>query len=75
MNYKSIKAELKKSVSSVKYFNEETFRIILKDKETAGRILEEGGDVQGFYRNSETSKTKFYTQNSGAYCHLLSILA
>lgn len=32
MNFKEIKEELKKSVSSVKYFNENTFKIIMKDR-------------------------------------------
>lgn len=75
MNFKEIKEELKKSVSSVKYFNENTFKIIMKDRNTANKIFETGGDVQKFYRNSETSKTKFYLENGGAYCQLLTILA
>ena len=75
MNYKEIKEKLSKQVSSVKYFNKQTFDIIMKDRETANKIYEEGGNVQEFYKNCETSKTKFYTENGGAYCQLLSILA
>lgn len=74
MNFKEIKEELKKSASSVKYFNKETFEIITRDIKTAKEILESGGNAQEFYKNSETSKTKFYTENSGAYCQLLTIL-
>ena len=74
MGYKEIKEELKKSVSNVKYFNENTFKIIMKDRQTAKEIFETGGDVQEFYKNSETSKTKFYLENGGAYCQLLTIL-
>lgn len=41
MNFKEIKEELKKSVSSVKYFNENTFKIIMKDRNTANKILKQ----------------------------------
>lgn len=74
MNFKKIKEELKKYVSSVKYLDKKTFEIIVADREAAMKILNEGGDVQEFYKNSETSKTKFYKENGGAYCQLLSIL-
>ena len=75
MEYKKIKEELKRVVSSVKYFDKKTFDTILKDKKEAANIVENGGDVQEFYKNSDTSKTRFYLENSGAYCELLSILA
>ena len=45
MVYKEIKEELKKSVSSVKYFNKETFEVIVRDIKTAKEILESGGCV------------------------------
>ena len=75
MNFKEAKEELKKSVSSVKYFNERTFEIIMQDIKRAREILKEGGNVQEFYRDSETSKTRFYLENGGAYCQLLTILS
>lgn len=75
MEYKKIKEELKKVVSSVKYFDKKTFDTILRDKKEAATIAENGGDVQEFYKNSDTSKTRFYIENGGAYCELLSILA
>lgn len=75
MTFKEIKEELKKSVSSVKYFNKETFEIIIRDIKTAKEILESGGNVQEFYKNSETAKTKFYLENGCAYCQLLTIIS
>lgn len=74
MDFKEIKEELKKYVSSVKYFDKKTFEIIVSDRKKAIKILEEGGNAQEFYKNSETSRTKFYTENGSAYCQLLSIL-
>ena len=50
MTFKEIKEELKKSVSNVKYFNKETYEIIIKDIKTAKEILESGGNVQEFYK-------------------------
>lgn len=75
MNYKDIKEELKKYVSNVKYFDKKTFEIILRDRKTAKEILESGGSVQEFYKNSETAKTRFYLENGGAYCQLLTIIS
>lgn len=75
MDFKKIKKELKNNVSSVKYFDKKTFEIIMSDRKAAEKIFEEGGDVQKFYRNSKTTKTKFYIENSGAYCQLLTILS
>lgn len=75
MTFKEIKEELKKSVSSVKYFNKETFEIIIRDIKTAKEILESGVNVQEFYKNSETAKTKFYLENGCAYCQLLTIIS
>ena len=75
MSFNEAWEELGKSVSSVKYFNRKTFEIIVRDMKTAKDIFKSGGDVQEFYRNSETSRTKFYRENGGAYCQLLSILA
>ena len=75
MTFKEIKEELKKSVSSVKYFNKETFEVIVRDIKTAKEILESGGNVQEFYKNSETAKTRFYLENGSAYCHLLTIIS
>ena len=75
MTFKEIKEELKKSVSNVKYFNKETYEIIIKDIKTAKEILESGGNVQEFYKNSKTAKTRFYLENGGAYCQLLTIIS
>lgn len=75
MTFKEIKEELKKNVSSVKYFNKETFEVIMRDRKTANEILESGGNVQEFYKNSETAKTRFYLENGGAYCQLLTIIS
>lgn len=75
MNFKEIKEELKKGVSSTRYFDKKTFEIIMNDRKTAEKIFENGGNVQEFYKNSETSKTKFYIENSGAYCELITILS
>lgn len=47
----------------------------MKDRETAKEILESGGNPQEFYKNSETAKTRFYHENSVAYCHLLEIIS
>lgn len=74
MNYKTIKEKLQEKVSSIKYFTKEVFNQIMADREQAGRILETGGNPQEFYRNCATSKTKFYKENSVAYCALLEIL-
>lgn len=75
MDFKEVKEELKRNVSSVKYFNERTFEIIMQDIKTAKEILKEGGNAQEFYRGSETAKTRFYLENGSAYCHLLTILS
>lgn len=75
MDFKTAKEILKKRVSNTKYFDKSTFDIIKKDKEKAEEIVKSGGNTLDFYRSSETSKTKFYRENSGAYCELLSILA
>lgn len=75
MDFKEIKEKLRKCASSVKYFDMKTFAIIMADRKAAMIIAKEGGDVQEFYRNSRTSKTRFYTENGGAYCRLLAILS
>lgn len=74
MNYQKIKEELKKKVSSIKYLDKKTFEIIINERKQAEIIASEGGDVQAFYRASKTAQTKFYKQNGGAYCELLSLL-
>lgn len=74
MVFESIREQLKKKVSNVKYFDRRTFNIILDDRKKAVEIAENGGDVQSFYRTSRTAETKFYQKNSGAYCELLSLL-
>ena len=75
MNFQKVKTALKEKISNTKYFDNKTFQIIMKDRETAEEIVKSGGNAQDFYKISETSKTKFYRENSGAYCELLSILA
>lgn len=74
MNYNEAKNELKKRCSNLKGFTRKTYETILSDRKTAEKIFEDGGDVQRFYRSSETSKTDFYKNNGGAYCELLFIL-
>ena len=74
MNYQEAKEELKKRVSSIRYFSKRTYDTIVKERKQAEKIAEAGGDVQAFYRASETARTKFYKENSGAYCELLSLL-
>ena len=51
-----------------------TLDIILNDRITATEIMLNGGNIQEFYRGSETAKTDFYNKNSCAYCLLLEIL-
>lgn len=46
----------------------------MDDKAIAKKIAMAEGNVQDFYKMSETSKTKFYLENGGAYCALLEIL-
>lgn len=75
MEYKAIKEELKKRRNNIKGFTKAVFDIIIADRQTAADLAENGGDVQAFYRQSETSKTDFYINNGGAYCELISILA
>lgn len=74
MEYKKVKEELKKRRPDVRFFNKKTFETILKDRQEAHKILENGGNAQEFYKSSETVKTRFYLENGGAYCELLSIL-
>ena len=75
MDYKAIKEELKKRRNNIKGFTKAVFDIIIADRQAAADLAENGGDVQAFYRQSETSKTDFYINNGGAYCELISILA
>lgn len=75
MNFETIKNELKKRISNIKYFNNATFEIILADQKKAKEIVKLGGNAQDFYKNSKTTETKFYKKNGSAYCVLLSIMA
>jgi L-fucose mutarotase/ribose pyranase (RbsD/FucU family) len=64
MSFKNAKEELKKEVSSTKYFTKSVFTMI-----QVQRHSDKNFDV------SEIAKTDFYTKNGGAYCELLYILA
>ena len=74
--YQMIKNKLleKTHKKVIKYLNPKTLSIILNDREKAKEILKLGGNVQEFYKNSETLKTNFYLKNSCDYCELLEIL-
>ena len=74
MNYNEVKNELKKRCNSLKGFTKKTYEIIMSERKIAEKILEDGGNAQEFYENSETLKTDFYINNGGAYCELLYIL-
>ena len=74
MDQKVIKEALSKKVSSIRHFDRRTYEVILRKRKTAEEIAKNGGDVQEFFRTSETSKTDFYKKNGGAYCELLSLL-
>lgn len=74
MDYKEAKKRLSEKMSSTKYFTKKTFDTILADRIKAKEIAENIGDVQAFYRESNTARTDFYQKNSGAYCQLLSLL-
>lgn len=60
---------------NTKYFTKKFFEQFLKDNETAYQVLIDGGDVQEFWKHSETARSRFYTQNGGAYCVFLEIVA
>lgn len=75
MSFKETKQILKTRCSSIKGFTKDVYTIILADRKKAFELSERGEDVQAFYKTSETAKTDFYINNSGAYCELLSILA
>lgn len=75
MDYEKVKTILKERVSSIKYFDKNTFEVIKRDNKKAEDVIKAGGNAQDFYKTSDTSKTRFYKENSGAYCELLSILA
>lgn len=74
MDYKKIKEELKRIVGNARYFDKKTFETIMDDRRKADKIFKDGGNVQEFYKNSSTVKTRFYVENGPAYCELLSIL-
>ena len=71
---KSLTEKLIKRGETAEFFNRETLDIIMDDRITAAEIMLNGGNVQEFYRGSETLKTEFYNKNSCAYCALLEIL-
>lgn len=72
--FKSLKENLIKRGETAEYFTRKTLDIILNDRITATEIMLNGGNIQEFYRGSETAKTDFYNKNSCAYCLLLEIL-
>ena len=75
--FKEIKNRLNREYGSTKYFTRKTLEIMLTDREEANRRFDEGENVNapdGFWKNSETTKTDFYNKNSAAYCYLLCIL-
>ena len=71
---KSLTEKLIKRGETAEFFNRETLDIIMDDRITAAEIMLTGGNIQEFYRGSETLKTEFYNKNSCAYCALLEIL-
>lgn len=73
--YTEVKELLKAKRQNTRYFNRKTFDIILNDIQAANQIFDDGGDIQAFYKTSETSKTDFYTKNGGAYCTMLEIIS
>ena len=72
--FKSLKEALVKRGEPAEFFTQEVLDVVLKDRVAAAEVLLNGGDVQAFYRGSETAKTEFYNKNSCAYCVLLELL-
>lgn len=75
MSYNDAKNALLSVRHDARHLTRAAFAVIVRDRETARKIAEDGGDVSEFYTGSETQKTAFYVKNGGAYCALLEILS
>ena len=56
--FKSLKENLIKKGETAEFFTRKTLDIILNDRITAAEIMLNGGNIQEFYRGSETAKTE-----------------
>lgn len=82
MKFEEVKNELARLVSSTRYFNREFYRIYLECLKKTRENVEKGVDdsfqlapgVVGFRSWEGVYTSRFYRENSGAYCEFLSVV-
>ena len=82
MDYLTVKNELKKINGYTKYFTKQFFNSYIKAIETGKKTDNNGIDdkyikdgITYRHRYDEIYQSRFYNENSCAYCHFLEIMA
>ena len=79
--YQTIKQELKTRCRSTRYFNREFLNTFVAAKKARKRIIENGlddsyikdGYIILYHSYDPVYNSKFYNDNSGAYCEFLAV--
>lgn len=75
VDFKTVKEELKKQVKSVRFFDLKTFKTYIDDQKRVARLMDAGMSNTEAWSDAEIYKTRFYNENSGAYCVFLEVLS